>query len=1032
MMPTLEQINPTTYKIDNGRDTLEIGDINAVDALGHLFYKRPNSASSFKLSKGGTPSGLMMVDMTNGIVTIPYGDKKVEITAHEPDNKFPDGRGEFNVIYDSKPTPDANGEYWEVLEFESDGLTWDRVLGLDEEWSQQSCYDHWYADLHDNHEGNDLYGHDNGTGIFVRTPTEIRSPDGQVVIKSKPEHLVHSLIGTSIANTHRKHNLGKIKANTPNKGKDLLYTTVSRDHALLPRRELVDKNGNRARIEDIELVGNQIIFKLPKAFIDSLKKKDYPIRHITGVDPAYTEDMDTFGTGLTEGAWTDYDIYTNKGTPKNSVVEIIITNDDGGKEYFGGIRTDGSGLNSRYTQLHEAEGGGATAVRMFALVDASTGLIEYYTQENTDIIFTIVGYWENVGFTELGGVDAAGATEDAWTEVQLSDSGAANRVCHFVCSSNTADVATTVGVRNTASSTNRYVLVHEPEAGGRSQVDMLTKADADYKIDYYTASAGSNAVYWFGYFGEELDFVELFQALTSLTGEAWSNKDLTAYLDEDGRVCDFLLGNWYGDEEQLIGVRDGDDTTTNRLIKEHEAEPGAQFTGFGISAKSNSSGQIKYYTGTSNPAGRTRFYLTGYFKPAVAGLTLAPSPVTVTASVVAPTIARTNQYLKPSSITATATVQAPSMSGSGSAPLTPAPVPMVASVQAPNISGSGSTPLSPAPVTMSIAVVAPAIDRTNQYLIPAPVTVSITVQSPYISGSGSAPLSPSPVTMTLSVQAPAIARTNQYLIPSPVQVVASVVAPVISTPSGQSLVPAPVTMSATVQAPSISGSGSTPLSPSPVTMVLSVVAPVIVGSGSAPLSPSPVTMTASIQSPAIAGSGSAPMSPSPVAMVASIQAPAISGSGSAPLSPSPVVVVASVQNPSISGSGTATIIISPVAMVASVQAPSISVVTMQYLQPLPVLVVASVNAPSISGTGSTPLSPAALSVTAIVVAPQLRLVAFLVLSAYLGKREHNAILGIRDFESYLGNREHNAALGEREFESYLGERSHNAILKQRS
>ena len=77
-----------------------------------------------------------------------------------------------------------------------------------------------------------------------------------------------------------------------------------------------------------------------------------------------------------------------------------------------------------------------------------------------------------------------------------------------------------------------------------------------------------------------------------------------------------------------MGIRDGDDSATNRYIPEHEAEwttaDTHEVTGFGISAQTNASGEVQLYSSTTEEV----FYLTGYFKPAavgVADITNAPS-----------------------------------------------------------------------------------------------------------------------------------------------------------------------------------------------------------------------------------------------------------------------------------------------------------------------------------------------------------------------------------------------------------------------
>jgi hypothetical protein len=119
-----------------------------------------------------------------------------------------------------------------------------------------------------------------------------------------------------------------------------------------------------------------------------------------------------------------------------------------------------------------------------------------------------------------------------------------------------------------------------------------------------------------GYFGADVDFVEEINASTAIAN-GWNTRDFTARMDEDGRVCDFLVVHFIQTAEITIGVRDGDDAVTNRYIAEHEAEGGgSEFTGFGMSAQSNSSGLVYEY---ASAAASARAYFMGYFLPAAVG-----------------------------------------------------------------------------------------------------------------------------------------------------------------------------------------------------------------------------------------------------------------------------------------------------------------------------------------------------------------------------------------------------------------------------
>ena len=144
-------------------------------------------------------------------------------------------------------------------------------------------------------------------------------------------------------------------------------------------------------------------------------------------------------------------------------------------------------------------------------------------------------------------------------------------------------------------------------------LEMLVKTDASKRISFY--SENNNHCRVMGYFGSEMDFVEKFESNQGI--DSWADWDLTAYLDADGRMCDFLLVHTAEAAEATMGVRDGDDTTTARTLVEHESESagaGGEYTGFSMSAQSNASGVVHVQL----PATTSWAYLTGYFKPTAA------------------------------------------------------------------------------------------------------------------------------------------------------------------------------------------------------------------------------------------------------------------------------------------------------------------------------------------------------------------------------------------------------------------------------
>lgn len=776
-MPQLEVINSTTYRLNLIRDNIELGDIDSPSLLGHIKYNRLHG-SWFKFGKSGSPTGLAMIDVPNGVIRVPYGGETVELTCHEYDSDFPDGRAEFNVILESQPTPDGNGDYWQVLDFDSSGLTFSKILPLDEEYDQQTCYDEWYADLYDDHSP--LYGHDNGTGIFIRSATEIRTPDNLVVIKSRPEHKVNSYIGKANQANQYKTTHGKnTNPESQYYGKDIGYTRVSQDHVHIPRRELVDNKGKRSRIEDIVIDGLSIKFKLPKSFIEAGSTK-YPVQHATGVDPGYTEEMASSGQTGVDGTWTQIQLYGTFGVTTTAAVvcECMLENQQKGTENEIGVRKTGSSLQ-RTVNLHEAEpsggGSGDTHCRMFVqgTWDDVTNSFYYYPEDASDLELYLLGYWENVDFTEalsdvspidtnnwkkvavgestyrynnvnssailyngsntregmrynsfpvttiygatfrlhksgsptgsayvrvrkvsddsiigtLGSIDVStltgtstwtlfaspidnttsqdiricveytggdsennitvgyGTTSDttlrayysgSWTD-SSSQRMAGLLIWEGSTPSRVAEIAIvnpyentyTNGVRETGSSLTRYIAMHEAESGGNSYLDMMVKLDSNATFEGIIGYSLCQLL-CLGYFGPELDFVELFQSLNPASS-TWADVDLSSYIDEDGRICDFMLLNKGETIDRPLGVRTNG-SSVSRFLYEHEAEGGgSEYTGFSMSAETDVDGVVELYGIYNTSPYFTYCYLMGYFKPA--SLTLLSKSVYDTVSV---------------------------------------------------------------------------------------------------------------------------------------------------------------------------------------------------------------------------------------------------------------------------------------------------------------------------------------------------------------------------------------------------------------
>lgn len=308
--------------------------------------------------------------------------------------------------------------------------------------------------------------------------------------------------------------------------------------------------------------------------------------------------------------WQNYDIYTTNGVPKGAVAEIVVYNLNASAEYIGGVRTDGSALN-RYLTIHEAEGGGISTCTFYVKVDSSTGLIETYANNTTNIRFALIGYWTGVDFTEAWGQLTAAGT-GSFEDERLAQ---ANRV-YAVTAVNAEETTNSMGVRTDGSAIDRRFNMHEAEAGGVHAMTWIVKTDGDGDIEIYVADTTNNYFYNQGYFGSELDFVEKWSKYDA-GSTGWQDADLTADLDQDGRYVSFYCAHGEAEAEYYCGVRANGGAVGNRYLQVHESEEAATstdnsgFNGFTATAKSDSSGIVDVYV----PATATDYnILLGYFK----------------------------------------------------------------------------------------------------------------------------------------------------------------------------------------------------------------------------------------------------------------------------------------------------------------------------------------------------------------------------------------------------------------------------------
>jgi hypothetical protein len=185
-------------------------------------------------------------------------------------------------------------------------------------------------------------------------------------------------------------------------------------------------------------------------------------------------------------------------------------------------------------------------------------------------------------------------------------------IAHIVIASVNTTAARTVGVRTDGSALNRYVKLHEGEAGGAVCASMYVKVDASTGyIETYCDSTTGITFYLMGYW-TGVTYTELMQTLTIDTATAWTDIDLSAYMT-DGYVAEIMLCNRQDGAAVTMGVRTNS-SSLERSVAIHEAESASvettDCTTYTMCVKTDASGVIDYYTSSTTTVD---FILIGYF-----------------------------------------------------------------------------------------------------------------------------------------------------------------------------------------------------------------------------------------------------------------------------------------------------------------------------------------------------------------------------------------------------------------------------------
>lgn len=282
-------------------------------------------------------------------------------------------------------------------------------------------------------------------------------------------------------------------------------------------------------------------------------------------------------------------------------------------------------------------------------------------------------------------------------------------------------------------------------------------------------------------------------------------------------------------------------------------------------------------------------------------VTVSPGILTLTASILAPTVSATrNVTVSPSLLTATTSILAPSVSGS--AIVSPAQLTATVSVLAPAVSTTQNPTISPAQLTATSSILAPTVSGQQQPTItPSLLTATASVLTATVSAVQNPTIAPAQLTATVSLLAPTVSAGGAVTVsPSQLSVTASVLAPTITAAQNVTVSSGLLTTTASLLAPTISTTQTATVTPALLTASTTVLAATVSTAGNGTVSPALLTATASVQAPTISAAQNATVSPSLLTLVADVLAASILTTRSVTATPAQIVATITLLTPTVS------------------------------------------------------------------------------------------------------------------------------------
>lgn len=192
------------------------------------------------------------------------------------------------------------------------------------------------------------------------------------------------------------------------------------------------------------------------------------------------------------------------GVGAGQVAEIVICNGASSSEALNSIRPQGSTLEGRTLELHEAEGGGEDMATLFVPAGADADAIaEFWSDSQSKVTFIVSGYWPDPPGTYVAaGEDLGSASLDStWETIDLSAHGVpAGAVVQIGLANLQYDSENRIGVRAVGSAVERTLDLHEAEPSSGDYATMHVQTGAIPAIEVFQERAGdAHRFYLFGW-----------------------------------------------------------------------------------------------------------------------------------------------------------------------------------------------------------------------------------------------------------------------------------------------------------------------------------------------------------------------------------------------------------------------------------------------------------------------------------------------------------------------------------------------------